>query len=464
MEFKANYSYADDDLESAVNIETALERPPTFTQPALWGIPLKYLSLLTLAVQNSGLTLLMTLSRTPASLSAGTYSAATAVLVSELLKGLLSFVFALFRQDTLCVSDKGAPTPSRLTRRVRGIFGEICSSDCWKLAIPAILYVIQNNLQYIAASNLPPATFQVAYQMKILTTALFSVVLLGKRLTSTQWFSLGCLALGVGIIQIQAATQHSPIVISPTASSRAPLKGFSAVTAACFTSGLAGVYFEMVLKNSKTDIWIRNIQLSCFSILPAIVPLIASHTPWTGIPPPGNSIAAAFRNFTPTAWATILVQVLGGLITALVIKYSDNIMKGFATSLSIVISFVASVALFDFQVSGVFILGSSVVLGANHLYTSHPSPFPSNNPTTPHVKYASLGSIPQSEKDGSFETLLLSQVSTPLTASTTSLASTTFPAFPSPHRTLSDNSLKISKAASGFHIRANSGQSKLAVE
>ena len=35
-----------------------------------------------------------------------------------------------------------------------------------------------------------------------------------------------------------------------------PLKGLGAVTAACFTSGLAGVYFEMVPKGSKADLWV----------------------------------------------------------------------------------------------------------------------------------------------------------------------------------------------------------------
>jgi hypothetical protein len=51
-----------------------------------------------------------------------------------------------------------------------------------------------------------------------------------------------------------------------------PFKGFLAVAAACFTSGLAGVYFEMVLKNSTADLWVRNVQLSLFSLLPALVP------------------------------------------------------------------------------------------------------------------------------------------------------------------------------------------------
>ena len=32
-----------------------------------------------------------------------------------------------------------------------------------------------------------------------------------------------------------------------------PLKGFGVVTAACFTSGLAGVYFEMVPSRTEAD-------------------------------------------------------------------------------------------------------------------------------------------------------------------------------------------------------------------
>ncbi|KDN51710.1 hypothetical protein RSAG8_00259, partial [Rhizoctonia solani AG-8 WAC10335] len=43
-------------------------------------------------------------------------------------------------------------------------------------------------------------------------------------------------------------------------------------------------------------------------------------------------------------------------------------MKGFATSLSIVISFLASVALFDFRITLAFVVGSSTVLAATWMY------------------------------------------------------------------------------------------------
>jgi UDP-sugar transporter A1/2/3 len=205
--------------------------------------------------------------------------------------------------------------------------------------------------------------------MKILTTAAFSVLLLRKKLLSSQWIALFLLAIGVGIVQIQSnaagAQDSHPIKFH----AMNQMAGLLAVAAACFTSGLAGVYFEMVLKNSQGDIWVRNIQLSLFSLLPALSPMVLAHVRSYGSGgTEGGSISTLFDNFGPWAWATVAIQVIGGLLTALVIKYSDNILKGFATSLSILISFLASIALFDFRLSFNFLTGSLLVVCATWLY------------------------------------------------------------------------------------------------
>ncbi|KIM49328.1 hypothetical protein M413DRAFT_45013, partial [Hebeloma cylindrosporum] len=342
--------------------------------PTFCGIPLKTLSLVTLAIQNSTLAIVMHYSRVSRPPSR-TYSAATAVLMNEILKGTISLAIAFARIDPQQLSNESAQAPYAPPRplvqtfvaRVRKLWREIMSPDCWKLSIPAILYVIQNNLQYIAASNLEAATFQVTYQMKILTTAGFSVLLLRKSLLPSQWISLLFLSIGVGIVQFQTGIDNHGSVGGDTSiglHTMNPVKGFVAVVSACFTSGLAGVYFEMVLKNSQADLWVRNVQLSLFSLLPALAPIMFTHSTQ-----PGQSLLSVlFDNFGAWAWSTVFVQVLGGLVTAMVIKYSDNILKGFATSLSIVLSFLASVALFDFQMSVTFILGSTVVLMATWLY------------------------------------------------------------------------------------------------
>ena len=63
--------------------------------------------------------------------------------------------------------------------------------------VPSAVYLIQNNLLYVAASNLDVATYQITYQLKILTTAMFAVTMLNKKLISTQWLSLLILIAGV---------------------------------------------------------------------------------------------------------------------------------------------------------------------------------------------------------------------------------------------------------------------------
>ncbi|WVQ79935.1 hypothetical protein IAT38_002036 [Cryptococcus sp. DSM 104549] len=410
--------------------------------PKLFGIELKWISLVTLALQNAFLTIIMHYSRISA-LPNHSYSAATAVLLNELLKGTISVFIALKRIDNEMTNSPPPPVysekadsknssrrPSSILptlfhpSRLRALYTAVISPDCYKLSVPAILYVIQNNLQYVAASNLDVATFQVTYQMKILTTAFFSVLLLRKRLSRTKWASLVLLAVGVGIVQIQtssapAASSHaahsaghvvaahgehqlrSDIPAPPDDAILAParvmhpLRGFTAVTMACMTSGLAGVYFEFILKSSSgsappPDLWVRNTQLSLFSLVPALVPIVVNPSGPEGMGYFGR-VASCFDNFNGWAVGTVLTQTLGGLITALVIRYSDNIMKGFATSLSIIISFLASVALFSYPITVSFVLGASIVLFATYTYNS---PAPSTPSTRTAVAVAPGSPIP----------------------------------------------------------------------
>ncbi|KAG5338801.1 UDP-galactose transporter [Termitomyces sp. T112] len=371
--------------------------------PKICGVPIKYVSLVTLAVQNAALSIVMHYSRVsiPPSLA---YSPAAAVFLNEILKGTISFLIALSRtrevveipwhRKSLWGIICSLPYPG--TRPFWTVCGEIFSRDCWKLSIPALLYVVQNSLQFVAISNLPVATFQVTYQMKILTTAAFSVALLRKKLSPTKWLSLFFLAIGVAIVQIQ--TSGGDVRPKPTTVGSAqeyqhvhimnPMKGFGAVTAACFTSGLAGVYFEMVLKNSRADLWVRNVQLSLFSLIPALLPIIYSEKPVDS----QGFLYDLFRNFGTWAWATVAIQVFGGLITAVVIKYSDNILKGFATSLSIVLSFLASVFLFDFHITFSFIVGASTVLSATWMYNQPANKEPIITLTRMSEKGAFIGS------------------------------------------------------------------------
>ena len=75
------------------------------------------------------------------------YSAATAVLMNEILKGTISLIIALIRTDISAYELVQAPLLSgqhtfshKCTFRLRKLWKEVWSPDCWKLSIPAILY------------------------------------------------------------------------------------------------------------------------------------------------------------------------------------------------------------------------------------------------------------------------------------------------------------------------------------
>lgn len=50
----------------------------------------------------------------------------------------------------------------------------------------------------------PTHPFQITYQLKILTTAVFSVVMLGKFIDRSKWLSLLILTTGVILVQVDA--------------------------------------------------------------------------------------------------------------------------------------------------------------------------------------------------------------------------------------------------------------------
>ena len=130
---------------------------------------LKYLSLLTLTAQNAILGLSMRYSRTR---EGDMFYEATAVFMAELVK-FFTCLFLVYKDVNY---DLGSWKDSLyLTVWVNKM-------DTLKVCIPSAIYLVQNNLLYVAASNLDVATYQITYQMKILTTAFFSIIILKRTL------------------------------------------------------------------------------------------------------------------------------------------------------------------------------------------------------------------------------------------------------------------------------------------
>ena len=107
---------------------------------------------------------------------------------------------------------------------------------------------------------------QVTYQLKILATALFSVIMLIKKLSGVQWGSLVILFVGVALVQVQSISATSKL-----GQEQNQLVGLLAVIISCLSSGFAGVYVEKMLKQTSASLWLRNVQLSMFGALTGLM-------------------------------------------------------------------------------------------------------------------------------------------------------------------------------------------------
>lgn len=86
--------------------------------------------------------------------------------------------------------------------------------EMMKLSIPSLVYTVQNNLLYFALSHLNAATYMVCYQLKILTTALFSVAMLNKKISNSQWSSLVLLTIGVSLAEYSSSqVNYTPKIV-----------------------------------------------------------------------------------------------------------------------------------------------------------------------------------------------------------------------------------------------------------
>ncbi|XP_072537536.1 UDP-galactose translocator [Salminus brasiliensis] len=336
---------------------------------------LKYTSLAILVIQNASLILSIRYVRT---LPGDRFFATSAVVMAEVLKVFTCLVILLFQK-------KG-----HIGEFVALLYDSIVVQywDTLKLAVPSLIYTLQNNLQYVAISNLPAATFQVTYQLKILTTALFSVLMLRKSLSRVQWVSLLLLFAGVAIVQVeQDSSKQKEAIVSSANQNYA--KGLVAVVVSCLSSGFAGVYFEKILKGSSASVWLRNVQLGIFGTVLGLLGM------WWN-----DGVAIAEKGFlfgyTPMVWGVIFNQAFGGLLVAVVVKYADNILKGFATSFSIIVSTVMSIYLFGFHVDLMFTLGAGLVIGAVYMYSlpkaaAPPSSGSSSLSSSSHISRANGG-------------------------------------------------------------------------
>jgi UDP-sugar transporter A1/2/3 len=330
-------------------------------EPCIAGVPMKWVSLVSLTAQTSAQVFVIKWARQGVSETNGgsghAYLASTIVLFTEILKTLVSFLLVAMETGGV------GPAAASVRKQFSGP-----AFETLQISVPSLLYTVQNNLMFFSLLKLSAAVQQVTYQLKILTTALLSVLLLGKSLDTTKWSALFVLLGGVLLVQWPRGGDN---VVSDADGGlesllggigQDALLGFGAVLVACFTSGFASVYLEKLLKQTKASIWMRNVQLGLFGAATALLVCLSQD---------GDRILKGgfLQGYSPRVLCVVVTNALGGLLCAAVLKYADNILRCFSTALSIILTCVLSAAvLHEYTPDLLFVVGASLAISATFLY------------------------------------------------------------------------------------------------
>eukprot|EP01083_Nonionella_stella_P169634 575679_1 len=327
---------------------------------------LRYFFLFALCLQNSSYTLLR---RFSTGILMENVSDSSILIGGELIKLSVSFFMTFFGPGFGINIGNMAMPDGKIAH-----FNKIIRTSP-KMAVPAVVYYCMNRLSFVALRRIDAGTFTVVAQLKTLTTATFSYLILRKQFSAVRVRSLIYLVCSVIVISEFAATHSSPGKKTDGSGETETddvmlwtfIMGLLAVMTEVTLSGLISVYYQKVLQDDKRNLsaWDRNIQLAIFSII-LYFPTFHSDDYFAG-----------------WSWITCVVSMLGatgGLLVAFSMKYTDAILKALATSAAIVLTSVLSWYLLDGPYGVPIAVSSiSVVVAIFSYVTDGKMPFTTNN-------------------------------------------------------------------------------------
>lgn len=298
--------------------------------------------LILICVQNAGYSLIRKYS-----VANENVSSKEILIVAEFLKMIISVYMTLNDTEESDAEGKGLAKLMWLLKNSGRMF------------VLAGIYGAMNILSFVALEYIGAGEFTICAQLKILSTAGFSVLILGTSLSWAKWRALlllvlGCLLVASPSFEVDDSTE------SKTNSKFFKLLGYIAVLSEVLMSGFASIYFEKVVKSTqeKVTIWERNFQLGIYSIL--IYGFIIVYDNLFAVTVEAEP-RALFSNWTVVTFLVCCLGGFGGLLVAATLKYADAILKTLAAAGAIVLSTVLGHYLLDGPLNTVVTIGGAVV-------------------------------------------------------------------------------------------------------
>ena len=265
---------------------------------------LKSSILIAVCLQNAGYTLIRKYSTMTENVSSREI-----LFVGELIKVVIATYFTLENAESRLEQSSAEGTGMK---RLHWLV-----NNSLKMLVLAGIYGAMNILSFVALEYIGAGEFTICAQLKILSTAGFSVLIMRRSLSWTKWRALMLLVLGC-ILVVSPSLDTSAQTEAEAESGWLQLLGYSAVLTEVLLSGFASIYFEKVVKSTTeiVTIWERNFQLGLYSL--AMYSFIMLYDAAT-------SHRVPWSNWSPLTLLVSCFGAIGGLLVAATLKYADSI-------------------------------------------------------------------------------------------------------------------------------------------
>jgi len=261
------------------------------------------------------------------------------------------------------------------------------------LLVPAVIYMANNYLTYVALSVFDPGTYRVVINIKIIFTGIMMQLVFKKRLSLKKWGGLILLLIGCILGKIGGGTLPGITEVTLVA------WGLLVLQAVC--SSFGSVYFQWILqhgpKSAKgTGIWEKNIYLYLAgSVLNGLFTVV-----WLQRSPlDENFLAALTSNYA--IGLTIFLTSVGGIAISLLLKHLDSIIKEFTSASELFTTAILQWPILGIAIRPMLVVAIFVVSIALKLYNSK-DPEPTKGDDEEKAEYAPVatsGSHPEGKSE-----------------------------------------------------------------
>jgi len=228
------------------------------------------------------------------------------------------------------------------------------------LAVPALLYAINNYLKFIMQLYFNPSTVKMLSNLKVLVIAVLLKVIMRRKFSIIQWEALALLLIGISVNQLRSIPEG-------TNAFGLPVTAIAYAYTLIFVSvpSFASVYNEYALKSQfDTSIYLQNLFLygygAIFNFLGILGTVIFQ----------GPESFDIFRGHSRATLFLICNNAAQGILSSFFFKYADTILKKYSSTVATIFTGLASAAFLGQPLTVNFLLGISIVFISMHQFFS----------------------------------------------------------------------------------------------